>query len=209
MGSDAGIVSLVFGLLLAPFNLIFALIRMVRAHAQRQRYLSPPERSLRRASHPVGVLAVLFEAHRLYGVRIDAARAALAHDDWLAVGAAVAVVFGAALFVAGAKHSAGMEDGPLATRAFFKLTGGIAAVFYIGRAMPWRVGGETPADLFAAVLLLVALWCIATGAVRFVLLAVPMRAALVLVKRAIKRDEFSWDDEGRRRWWQFWKRRDK
>jgi hypothetical protein len=203
---NTGIFSLVGALLLAPFQLVGALVGVARAHAQRQRYLLPLERSLRRASHPVGVLAVLFLAHRLYGVRIDAARAAFAHNDWLAVGAAVAVVFGVALFIAGARHSAGMEDGPLATRAFFKLAGGIAAAFYIGRIMPWRVGGETPADLLAAVLLVVAVWCIATGAVRFVLLAAPMQAALAQVKIHIRDTQFSWDDEGRRRWWQFWRR---
>jgi hypothetical protein len=187
-----------FGMLaLAPFQLIGAVVGMVRAHAQRRRYLSPHELNLRRASHPLGVAAVLFAAHWLYGARVRDGLVALPLDGWVLVAlCGVVFVFGAASFVSGAGRCAGLRDGMLATRAFFKLAGGAVICAYVWRLPLWRA--YLDASLFpylAPPVFFIGLWCLVTGAVRMLLLLVPMQGAFDLVWRRIKRD----DDESR--WW--------
>jgi hypothetical protein len=200
MGDGTGPITLVggllFALLAAPFQLVGALVRMVRAHAQRRRYLSPHELNLRRASHPLGVAAVLFTAHWFYGARIRDGLVALPVDRWMLVAlCGVAFVFGAASFVSGAGRCAGLRDGMLATRAFFKLAAGAGVAFYLWRTVPLHAISETPPGLFAAAVLLGAVWCIASASVRLLLLTVPMQGAFDLVWRRIKRDEFRWEDD--------------
>jgi hypothetical protein len=60
---EPGIFSLLFGpaiaLVLLPFQLGRTLMRWGQLHAQRPRSRAQQETNLRRASHPVGVLAVL------------------------------------------------------------------------------------------------------------------------------------------------------
>lgn len=191
-----GIFSLLGGLLLAPFQFAGALVGMMRAHAQRRRYLSPHELNLRRASHPLGAAAVLFAAHWFYGARMRDGLAALPVDRWVLIALyGVAFVFGAASFVSGAGRCAGLRDGMLATRAFFKLAAGAGVAFYLWRTVPLRAISETLPGVMAAAVFLAAVWCIATGAVRFLLLAVPVQAAFDLVWGRIKRDEFRWEDD--------------
>ena len=209
MGDGAGLFSLLGGLLLAPFQLAFYLAatgrRLWFAHAQRRRMLSPHEINLRRASHPLGLFAVLLTLWWIEGARITHARAALAVDSWmLAALGGVVFVLAAASFVAGVHRCAGTPDGLLATRAVFKLAAGAVICAYVWRLPLWRA--YLDAALFpylAPPVFLIGLWCAVTGAVRLLLLTVPMSGALAAIRKILRRRNAPLRPARRRRFW-FW-----
>lgn len=185
--------SLLGGVLLLPVQLVADLLRLGRWLAQRNRFLSPHELNLRRASHPVGALALLLAAWWLYGAQLDAARAAYGVDAWLlAALASVAVIAGASSFVVGTGRCAGLRDGMLAARAFFKLTGGALLCFWLPRLPAWRAIDAAASGMLAPAMLLVGVWLLVTGCMRFVLLALPVSGALAKVRRAIDRNRNQW-----------------
>jgi hypothetical protein len=206
----AGMFALIGGaaidLLRAPFQLIGAVVWMVRAHAQRRRSLSPHELNLRRASHPVGVAAVLFAMHSFYGARISQAITTIPLDRWaLMTFAGVVLIFGLASFVSGVNRCAGMPDSILATRAFFKLAVGTVICVYVGRLPLWRA--YLDASLFpylAPPLFLIGLWCVVTGAVRLLLLVVPLSGALATIRKLLRKRNRLIRPARRRRFWWFW-----
>jgi hypothetical protein len=204
-----GIFSLAGGVLLAPIQLAFYLAgtgrRLLLAHAQRRRMLSPHEINLRRASHPLGLFAVLLALWWLEGSHAAHARAVIGVNSWiLAVLAGVVFVFAAASFVAGVHRCAGLPDSLLATRAVFKLAASAVICAYVWRLPLWRA--YLDAALFpylAPPVFLIGLWCAVTATVRLLLLTVPMSGALATIRKILRRRNAPLRPARRRRFWFF------
>lgn len=152
-------------------------------------YALSHEINLRRASHPLGLFAVLLALWWLEGSQINHARAALGVDSWiLAALGGVVFVFAAASFVAGVHRCAGTPDGLLATRAVFKLAAGAVICAYVWRLPLWRA--YLDASLFpylAPPVFLIGLFCVVTAAVRLLLLVVPLSGALATIRKLLRK----------------------
>jgi hypothetical protein len=200
MMEGGGIFTVLAMLLVAPFQ-------WRQRRQQQQRLLSPHELMLRRASRPLGVftLAVTM-ALAVYGVhQTRAALAAIFTDldrNWIAAALCGAVtLYGAASVMSGVRCW-GMRDSEMLTsRAFIKLAIGAAVTVWLGRSYPWPAASDWT-DFAILSLFLIGIWCVVVGGVRFLLLTVPRRGALVIIENAGHGAAFRWQ----RRWWQFGKR---
>ncbi|MGE0280201.1 MAG: hypothetical protein AB7P20_06255 [Rhizobiaceae bacterium] len=182
-----------FATLFAFFALLAGLADLsfiITTYAQRLHSLSMHERNFRRASQPVGVLAVvLVGVLRLTDAHATAkALAVLALDpaaNWpIALGLGGLAVWGVAQIVAGVRRCAGARDGLLAMRAVFKLAAGAAITFWLWRRVPVAVSSW--ADLARVCPLLAGVWCVAVGSVRFLLLTVGGGSAGAIVRKQLK-----------------------
>ena len=204
----AGILTVLALLLLAPFQIM-------QARAQKLRLLSPHELLLRRATRPLGVVAVLAWLVWLGGARgIGQALApVLFHpsDNWLAAVLLTALpLYGLASFVTGASQCWGMRsDGMLPVWAFVKLAVGGAGLRFL---WVWNVdlarGFDAAPGMVALWLLLVAasIWCAVVGAARFLLLTTGGGSALRKMGGVIAAKNAPMIAVRRRRpWWMFWK----
>jgi hypothetical protein len=197
----AGVLTLFIVLLLIPLELW-------QASAQKRRLLSPHELNLRRATQPLGVIAVLAWCVWFFGER-GIALTPLVLDSVAnllpvtAVGAAL--LYGTASFISGASRCWGVRsDGMLPTRAFFKLAIGAAGVALLHRnQVTAALGNELWPALLWLALNIAAVWCIAVGAGRLILLTTGGGNALrTMVRAANKRNAPL--RPARRRWWQWW-----
>jgi hypothetical protein len=202
----AGIFTALALLLLAPFQ-------WWHARAQKLRLLSPHELHLRRATRPLGVVAVLAWGVWLLGARdIGGAFAPmLLHPaaNWLPVALLAAVLlYGLASFITGASRCWGMRsDGLLPVRAFFKCAvgGGGLWLLWVSNADVARGFDAAPWGVALWLLLVAAsVWCAVVGAARLVLLTVGGGNALALVNRHIRQTQIVMRPARRRPWWKFW-----
>jgi hypothetical protein len=200
----AGVLTLVAALLVAPFELW-------QAHAQKRRLLSPHELNLRRATQPLGLLALLAGCAWLLGVRDVAAALApvfLHPSDnlVLAVLPLAGLFYGVASFVTGAGRCWGVRsDGMLPVWAFFKLALGVGGLWLL-RDM--RGPSDDLAALFRLALDAMALWCAVVGGARFLLLSIGGGNALARVQRHIQQTQIVMRPVSPARlrpWWLFWK----
>jgi hypothetical protein len=201
----AGILTAFALLLLAPFE-------FMRVRAQRLRLLSPHELNLRRATHPLGVLALLAWFAWLFGVRdlVGALAPVLLHpsDNWLSAALLGAVLlYGLVSFIAGASQCWGARsDRTLPFWAFVELALGVAGLRF---HWLWNVdlarGFDAAPGLVALWLLLLAasIWCAVVGGARFLLLTVGGGNALAQIIKHIKRRNAPLRP-GRRPWWRLW-----
>jgi hypothetical protein len=195
----AGIITLLALLLLAPFD---------------SQGLSPHELHLKRATLPLGVVALVAWGVWLLGARnIGGALApVLLHPSahWLPVALLGAVLLcGLASFVTGASRCWGMRsDAMLPVWAFFKCAAGVAGLRFV-----WVWNGDLARAFDAAPgmtalrLLLVAMsiWWTVVGAARFLLLTVGGGSALRRMTGIIAAKNAPMIAVSRRRpWWKFW-----
>jgi hypothetical protein len=169
----AGLLTACAALLLAPFE-------WRQARAQKLRLLTPHELNLRRATQPLGFLALLAWSIWLLGARdigVSAA-AVLLHpsENWPVLLLGAFPLYGLAAFVAGASQCWGMRSDPmLPCRAFVKLGIGAAGIWFLWL---WNVdlghAFDTAPGITALWLLLVAasIWCAVVGVTRFLLLTI-------------------------------------
>ena len=202
------------GILTALAALLVAPLQWRQARAQKLRLLTPHELHLRRATRPLGVLALIAWGVWLSGAHdlVGALAPVLLHlsDNWLpAVLFGAVSLYGLASFVAGASRCWGMRsDGLLPVRALFKLAVGVAGLRYLWL---WNVdlarGFDAAPGLVALWLLLVAasIWCVVVGGARFLLLTIGGGNALALVNRHIRQTQIVMRPVRCRPWWMFWK----
>jgi len=162
------------GFLVIAVLLAFALLILWAERAQKFRQLSPVEQNLQRASHGFALAAfVLFAVFNMYGWRgisLLVSNPAQALPGAIFFGGLFA--YGLARFLAGVRRSAGVRDWLLASRAFIKMVIGVFFFLFIYSA--FNAGGFGGGkDMWGALLALslmgVGLWCVFTGAIRFVL----------------------------------------
>jgi hypothetical protein len=181
--------------------------------AAKWRLLSPHEINLRRATQPLGFIAVLAWFVWVMGARTI--RGALAPvllldpaANWLPLALLAALLlYGFASFLAGVRGCWGVRSDPmLPVRAFARLAlggGGLALL------MSNEVTRRTAPDLWTALgwllVTFVAVWWAAVAAARLVLLNVGGGSALGLVNRHIRQTQVVMRPARARRWWMFWK----
>ncbi len=161
-------------LLLAPFQLFM--------QAPGQGRLDPHELHLRRATRPLGVLALIAWGVWLFGASkvADALRPVLLHPSeyWLAaVPLAVVPLYGLACFIAGASQCWGLRSDPmLPFWAFVELTAGVAALWllWLSHIDLARALDLAAPDIMALRLALTApaIWCAVVGGARLLLLTI-------------------------------------
>jgi hypothetical protein len=172
--------------------------------------LSPHELNLRRATQPLGLVAVL-----LFGVRrfdlsndITGALAPLTGNPDenmvpLALLAAL-LLYGLASLITGMRRSWGVRsDGMLPARAFIKFAAGVIGLVTFNSEASMTAGEFWPALLwlsFGAA----SIWCVVTGGVRFVLLTTGGGSALAIVNKQLKQRNAPLRGARRRPWWKFW-----
>jgi hypothetical protein len=184
-------------------------IEMAQASAQKRRLLSPHELNLRRATQPLGFIAVLAWCAWFFGVPdITQALTPLVFDpaaNWLPFGIAALLFFGMASFISGASRCWGMRsDGMLPARAFCKLAIGVIGIFLLRQNKPTiSPGGEIWPALLWFALHIAAVWCVAVGAARFILLTIGGGSALRIMTHAANKRNAPLVP-ARRRWWQWW-----
>jgi hypothetical protein len=167
---EGGLFAFVILLVLSPFLMWYE-------RSQKFHLLSPVEQNLRRASHGFTLATfVLVAVFGVYGWRVLGFFPLLVTNPAAALLAVVVFgglfAYGLARFLAGVRRSAGVRDGLLASRAFIKFFIGLAAAVFLYRSMnagAWGNGENMWAAMPPFLLMGVALWCILTGAVRFVL----------------------------------------
>jgi len=198
------------GLLTACAALLFAPLQWWRARAQKLRLLGDHELHLRRATHPLGVLALLAWGLWLLGAR-DVGGAfgpVFLHpsDNWPAAALLSAVtLYGLASFVVGAGQCWGMRSDPmLPFWAVVELALGVAGLRYL---WVWNVdlarGFEVAPGFAALWLLLVAasIWCAVVGFGRLFLLMTGGSNALALVNRHMARGQLTMRPVRSSPWW--------
>lgn len=164
----------------APFMLLADWFKFIR-------HLPPREQNLARASHGAGML--VFAAIALYvagfGTFFHALGAGPAEPVlWASALLLVAtVVWGISWLIVGCRRARGARDALLALRAAGKIGAGIAACIV-------AQGGYVPrdwsaADFIAAALLLIGVWCMVTGAVKFILVMIGTGGG---AERAVRRN---------------------
>lgn len=203
----AGIIAALAMLLLAP-------IQWRRARAQKLRLLTPHELHLRRATQPLGVLALVAWGIWLFGAR-DIGRAlapVFLHpsDNWLPVVLLGAVLlYGLASFITGARRCRGMHsDDMLPFWAFVKCAVGGGGLWFLWVSnVDLARGFDVAPGMVAPWLLLVAasIWCAVVGSARFLLLTTGGGNALALVNQHIQQTQMVMRPARRRPWWMFWK----
>ena len=204
----AGLLTLLAMLLLAPFEIM-------QARAQRLRLLAPHELHLRRATRPLGVVALLAWGSWLCGARgiAHAFAPVVLHpsdNGLLAALLGAVLLYGLASFVTGASRCWGMRsDGMLPVWAFIKLAAGVSGLRFLWL---WNVdlarGFDAAPGMTALWLLLVAasIWCAVVSAARFVLLTVGGGSALRKMGGVIAAKNAPMIAvRPRRPWWMFWK----
>lgn len=156
--------------------LLLSPLMMWHERSQRFRMLSPIEQNLQRASHGAAliVLVLLFV---YFIVGLNEARAWFPSfmrnpsDAWPGLLLVLPVAYGLPRFLTGAKRCWGQRDALLAMRALVKIGVGAAGVWFLTSN---EVAREFSPNLWTALILLalvaVAIWCLITGVVRFVLL---------------------------------------
>jgi hypothetical protein len=198
------VLTLLGALLLIPFE-------MAHGSAQKRRLLSPHELYLRRATQPLGVMAVLVWCFWFFGTpEITQALTPLVFDpagNWLPlIGIAALLLFGMASFISGVSRCWGMRsDGILPTRAFFKLAIGVIGIVLLRQnQVTIRPGGEIWPALLWFALHMAAVWCIAVGGARLILVTTGGGSALGRVNRHIQQTQVVMRQVRSRPWWQFW-----
>lgn len=204
----AGILTALAMLLLAPFEIM-------QARAQRRRLLAPHELHLRRATRPLGVVALVAWGVWLFGARgIGHALAPVvlhpSDNGMLAVLLGAVLLYGLASFVTGASRCWGMRsDGMLPVRAFFKCAVGVAGLrfLWVWNADLARAFDVAPGMAALWLLLMaVSIWCAVVGAARFLLLTTGGGSALRKMGGVIAAKNAPMIAARRRRpWWMFWK----
>jgi hypothetical protein len=202
------------GLLTALAALLVLPLQWRQARAQRLRLMSPHELHLRRATQPLGILALMAWAVWLLGARdIGNALAPvllLPSDNWLPALLAALLLYGLVSFVTGASRCWGMRsDGMMPFRAFVRVALGALGLRYLWL---WNVdlarGFDAAPGLTALWLLLVAasIWCAVVGGARFLLLTVGGGSALRRMTGVIAAKNAPMIAVRRRRpFWMFWK----
>jgi hypothetical protein len=161
--------------------LLLTPLMMWHERSQRFRTLSPVEQNLQRASHGAALI-VLVGLFVYFIIGLDAARAwfpqfvRYPNDSWPGLLLVLPVVYGLARFLPGISRSWGQRDALLAMRALVKIAVGVVGGWFL---VSEPVARELAQNLWTALLSLalvgVAIWCIITGAVRFVLLTMTGR----------------------------------
>lgn len=202
----AGIFTALALLLLAP-------VQWWQARAQKLRFLSPHELNLRRATQPLGVLALLAWLAWLSGARDLASIAApvFLHpsDNWLAaMPLAALLLYGLASFVAGAAGCWGVRsDRMMPFWAFVRLAVGGAGLRFLWLPHIDLARAFNAAPWMAALWLLLvgaSIWCAVVGAARLVLLTIGGGNALAIVNRHIRQTQMAMRPVRLRPWWKFW-----
>jgi hypothetical protein len=180
---------------------------MWQVHVQKLRTLSPHEINLRRATQPLGLVALLLSANWLLGAQdvgdalVDIARHPGDHPLSAAVLGA-ALFYGLASFLTGTRRCWGLRsDGMLPVRAFFKLAIGVAGLVLLRGGWPHVSGGWEMLLWLATGI--VSVWCTVVGAARFILLTVGGGNARRSVLHHISRRNAPLR-AARRPWWRLW-----
>jgi hypothetical protein len=188
--------------------LLFAPFELWHAHVQNLRTLSPHEINLRRATQPLGLLALLLSALWLFGA--DGA-AGDALDDFVRhpsdnlkpaglLGAAL--LYGLASLITGTRRCWGVRsDGMLPVRALFKLVLGVVGLTLLRHGLPRS--DDIWMELLPLALGAASVWCVVVGSVRFVLLTVAGGNARRAVLRHITARNAPLR-AARRPWWRLW-----
>ncbi len=203
-----GIFTLLGLLLLAPFQLFMP------APGQGRLDLTPHELYLRRATRPLGVLALIAWGVWSFGARPvgDALGPVLLlpSEYWLAA-APLAVVpfYGLACFIAGARQCWGLRsDGMLPFWAFVELAAGGAGLWllWLSHIDLARALDLTAHELMALRLALngAAIWCATVGGARFLLLTTGGGNAFAQAARWGAQTQIQMRPVQLRPWWQFW-----
>jgi hypothetical protein len=186
-------------LVLMPFIYLARWFRWIKQ-------LPPHEQALARASHGAGLIAfaLLFVFARYGNAGSENFFTALAvkpDEMWLpALLSAVLGGWGFIWFVVGVSRAAGLRDGLLATRAFFKLVIGGGASYYLLYMFQWPEFGPVWLLLAVMFVFFAAVWCLITGTVKFLLLTVGGGGnALRMVDRHIREKEVVFRPVGGRR----------
>lgn len=185
-----GLLTALAVLLLLPFELW----AVSRANWLR---LTPAEQSLRLATHPPAIIAVLLVAaagagaHDIGGMLLHLV--GRSSREVQAVGSSFcALLIGYWLICVW--QCIGMRDPRITARAFLKLAVGAAVTVYLGRLYPWSaLAPSLWAFSAVAAVFLVGVWFLTTGAFRFLLLIVPLRSARRIVGMDIAGQKFDWN----------------
>ena len=187
--------------------LLFAPFEIWQAHAQKLRTLSPHEINLRRATQPLGLVALLLCALWHSGAEgvgdplADVARHPA--DNMLLAGLlGAALIYGLASLITGTRGCWGVRsDGMLRVRSFFKVAIGVAGLAAVRGGWP-RVDDGWSLLLWIAVGA-ISVWCVVVGTGRFLLLTVGGGNA----RRAILHHISHRNTQlraARRPWWRLW-----
>jgi hypothetical protein len=193
--------------------LLAVLLGLWLAGTRERRDPSPHELNLRHANRPIGAAAVglalaipVSGAPTLHNGLVNLLRDPA--GNWLACALlGLMVTYGAASFVLGAHRCWGIVgDGLLAARALFRLAWGAVAILYLRRFYPWHAidwSSDGVLTVLRAGVGYIGLWCVVTGAGRFVLLMSGGGTALARVRRHIGQTRLVLRP-AHRPWWQFW-----
>lgn len=178
---------------------------------RRRRLISPHELNLRRATRPLGYVAVLAWTVWLFGARsLRDLLASELHDpaaNWIPLALiGAALLYGITSFAVGLRGCWGVRsDGFLPMTAAMRFALGVGGLVLL---MSNEVTRRTAPDLWTAsgwmLLTFVAVWNAAVGAARFVLLAIGDSTALGLVNRHIRQTQIIMRPVRPRPWWKFW-----
>jgi hypothetical protein len=182
-------------------------IMIVVERAQRFRSLDAIEKELQRASHGAAlILLPPLIAVWLFGLGGTAELiASFVRDPRAnalpAVLLAAITIYGMARFYAGVGNCAGAQDKVRKQRAFLKLAFGAGLLVWLFRSAPPESAATGDIRIFALIVL--ALWCLVTGIVRFWLLTAGGGYALRRIERQLKQRNRALRPARRRRhfWW--------
>jgi hypothetical protein len=186
-----GILTAFAGLLLVPFELW----AVSRINWQR---LTPAEKNLRLATHPPALVAGALITAKGAGVHdIGGMLMHLVEQSsdgparWIA-GTLCASLIGFWLICLW--QCIGIRDRNLTARALLKFIGGAVVTVYLWRLYPWlQLAPSLPGFFAVAAVFLISVFCLITGAIRFLLLVVPMRSARIIVDKDIAAQKFDWN----------------
>lgn len=173
--------------------------------------LSPVEQNLQRAAHGCALAIFgLMDAYMLGPRVVVSTLSSLASEyplnAWPGAVVVGLVVYGAARFVFGVRSCRGVHDGMMVLRGLAKITAGGGLIWYMAKTFPETIsradytaqtflhfGSITSLSDMGCVLVVVAgLWCIITGAVRFVLVVGGSGSAHSAVSVNIAENEWRW-----------------
>jgi hypothetical protein len=192
--SYAAVLTLIPLAFVIVWNFILWLASRPAGRVRQWRVLDEIERNLQRASHGVAYIVLPLEAVWLTGPdAVGAFLSGFAPSVRLSIIGACAIWFVTAMArcVGGWRRCAGVRDGLLAGRAFFKLAGG-AGLLMLLQHLPSGLGVRN-GGAAALALLLVPSWLAVTGFVRFVILVRPAGSARPEVETNIADSEFDWN----------------
>jgi len=201
------------GILTAFALVLLAPVQWWQARAQKLRLISPHELNLRRATQPLGVLALLAWGVWLFGAQDIgvALRPVLLHPSeyWLpALPLALVALYGLACFFAGASQCWGTRsDGMLPFWAFVKLALGVAGLWFLWLS---NIDLARVVDLAAPemtalrlALTVASIWCAVVGAARFLLLTIGGGNAFASAARWSAQTQIPMRPV-RLSWWRWW-----